>query len=95
MTFTGRLSVEGLAELESACVHVEGLCSVASGAELHVAHCRNVKRWGDGLGGGVFVSGDLQVDGTLEVHQSHSRESGGGVFVLGTSAQRVEPRRRA
>ena len=53
VTFTGRLSVQGLAKLTSACVHVEGGCTVAAGAELRVANCSN---W-FGCGGGLYVGG--------------------------------------
>ena len=42
VTFTGRLSVQGLAELRGPCVKVEGDCAVAAGAELRVANCSNV-----------------------------------------------------
>ena len=69
-----RLSVEGHTPL-SACVKVWGDCTVANGAELRVAQCRNVERYG--RGGGVFVEGDLHVDGAVEVHQSHTGGSGG------------------
>ena len=93
MTFSGRLTVQGRAELQSACVDVWRNCTVASGAELRVEHCSNVNDWG--AGGGVYVGEHLQVDGALEVHQSHSSGDGGGVFVSRTSAQRVEPWRRA
>ena len=59
---------------------------MASGAELRVAHCRNVDSDGDGGGGGggVYVAGALRVDGALEVHQSHSKRDGGGVYVSRT-----------
>ena len=81
----GRLSVEGRAELKYACVHVWGRCTVASEAELLVENCSNVDDWG--AGGGVRVSGNLRVDGALEVHQSHSKRFGGGVYAFGASAQ--------
>ena len=85
--------MEGRAELREACVNVAGDSTVASGAELRVANCRNV---GDGYGaGGVNFFNALHVDGTLEVHQSHSHGRGGGVHVWGTWEQRVEPWRRA
>ena len=94
VTFSGRLTVQGRAELQRACVEVYGDCTVAHGAELHVENCSNVKgAWGSG--GGVYVRDHLHVDGALEVHQSRSRGDGGGVFVSRTSAQRVEPWRRA
>ena len=94
VTFSGRLSVQGRAELQGACVEVWDDCTVAHGAELRVENCSNVGGdWGDG--GGVYVDEHLHVDGALEVHQSRSRRDGGGVFVYGTSAQRAEPWRRA
>ena len=80
-------------ELSGACVTVGGRCTVASGAELRLTNCSNVDSIG---GGGVFAIRDLHVDGALEVHQSHSRRGrGGGVYVLGASAQLLEPWRRA
>ena len=92
MTFTGRLSVEGLAELKEACVtvyggiDVRGDCTVANGAELRMANCRNVKDWG--RGGGVHIdNGALHVHGALEVHQSRTSGGGGGVYVFRASAQ--------
>ena len=89
VTFSGRLSVQGRAELPSASVHVWDDCTVATGAELRIENCTNVDPWLGG-GGGVYVNGALHVDGALEVHQSHSAY-GGGVYVEGTSAQRMEP----
>ena len=86
VTFTGRLSVQGVAGLEGRCVYVWGACTVASGAELRVENCSS---------GGLRVGRALQVDGALEVHQSHSAGFGGGVYVERTSAHRVEPWRRA
>ena len=77
--------MEGRAPLRSACVNVFGRCTVASGAELSVAHCRNVNPYG--YGGGAYVNRALHVDGALEVHQSHSSFHGGGIHVNGTSAQ--------
>ena len=79
--------MEGREELAYACVNVQGSCTVAKGAELRVAHCRNVKPYGGG--GGVSV-GALHVDGALEVHESHQSHSsgcGGGVYVWSTSTQ--------
>ena len=87
VTFTGRLSLQGLSELQHACVHVWDDCTVASGAELLVQNCSNV-HW---HGGGLYIDRSLHVDGALEVRQSRSRLNGGGVFVWGASAQRVEP----
>ena len=91
VNFSGRLSVQCLKKFHDAGLDVRGDCTVASGAELRVENCTNV---GSG-GGGVTVSGGLHVDGTLEVHQSHSRLNGGGVYVDRTSAQRMEPWCRA
>ena len=56
---------------------MQGLCTVATGADLRV----------ESYGGGVYVSGDLHVDGALEVHQSHSGRGGGGVYVTSALAQ--------
>lgn len=53
MTFSGRLSVQGLAELPEACVRVWGDCTVASRAELRVENCSNTNYMG--VGGGVYV----------------------------------------
>ena len=93
VTFTGRLSVQGRAELRSASVHVWDDCTVATGAELRIENCTNVDP-SLGGGGGVYVNGALHVDGALEVHQSHGWQ-GGGVYVGSASAHRVEPWRRA
>ena len=94
VTFSGRLTVQGRAELRTACVTVYGDCTVIHRAELRVENCSNVNPWIGG-GGGVYVNGDLHVDGALEVHQSRASVDGGCVFMWGTSAQRVEPWHRA
>ena len=75
ITFSGRLSVQGLVELQEACIYAFGDLTVASGAVLHVENCTN--RWGEG--GALKARDSLRVDGHLEVLNSHA-EFGGGVY---------------
>ena len=86
VTFSGLLNVEGLAELEDACLRVEGSCKVATGAVLWVENCSNVHGW-MAAGGGLAVVGALQVDGQLEVHASSATYAGGGLYVTSLHLQ--------
>lgn len=91
VTFSGRLSVQGLAPLQRPCINVGGDCTVASGAALRVENCSNagVYGWDPTIGGGVYVDGDLHVHGHLAIHGSHAWK-GGGVFVRSASAELSE-----